>query len=155
MHVFIASRFGVDFIGVAQDLPDSSYTSSPIWDSSGGTFYAHYARLDGEVLMWKATPVTEFPWIQIDMLNVYTIIGLMMVKPVELYANVFDLKVSMDGVNYQYVGQSITMNYLVNEDYTTYWFEHATDARYWRFEPVDYTGSKPAFKGDVIGYIGN
>ena len=147
---FIAFRHGVDFIGVTQDLPDSSYTSTPLW----GSWHAHYARLDGKTSLWKSS-ATAFPWIQVDMLNVYTIIGLMMVKPVELYANVFNLKVSMDGVNYHYVGQSITVSYLVNEDYTTYWFENATNARYWRFELVDYTGSKPAFKGDVIGYIVN
>ena len=78
----------------------------------------------------------------------------MMTKPMnpKQYVTVFDLKVSVDAVNYQYIDQNIAVTYLTNEDYTTYWFEDAAEARYWRLEPIEIVGgTRPSLKGDVIG----
>ena len=82
------------------------------------------------------------------MLNIYTVIGFTM----ELLSNnmeKYDLKISTDGVNYQYIDQNITVNFLPGEDYTTYWFENPAQGRYWMMEFPDIRN----LKGDIIGYL--
>ena len=66
----------------------------------------------------------------------------------------FHLKASIDGSTYYYIEQNIVPEYLMNEDYSTYWFENATDGRYWTIEPVhgQYVGT-PFIGGDFIGYL--
>ena len=141
-------RFGVDYIGLSQQLPESSYTSSSIY----GSWFAKYARLD-DSLSWVAKTLSG-SWLEVDMLDVYTVIGLMMVRG-ELMNNIltiYDIKVSTDGVNYQYIAKNVPVNYLPEEDYVTYWFENATQAKIWRMEPVA-SVLRPNVKGDIIGYL--
>ena len=149
MHFFITFRFGVDFVGLTEALPDSSYTAN----AQNVAWYPHFVRLDGTTRQWVGGTSLSGSWLRVDLLDVYTIIGLVMTKPriPKQYVTVFDLKVSVDDVNYQYIDQNIVLAYLPNEDYTTYWFEDAAEARYWMVEPIEIFGTRPSLKGDVIG----
>ena len=76
-------------------------------------------RLDSQG-NWKGHSLTD-SWVRVDMLNTYTVIGLTMVINNFLQ---YDLKVSTDKINYQYIDQNITAHYLPGDDYTTYWFKN-------------------------------
>ena len=89
------------------------------------------------------------------MLNVYTILGLYLRKYDDHYhVTQYDLKTSADGVTHHYVGQNIVADYLMNEDYTTYWLDNATDGRYWTIELVHNAYvTFPFVGGGFIGYV--
>ena len=87
------------------------------------------------------------------MLNVYKMIGLYLTQFVDgYYVSLFHLKASIDGNTHYYIEQNIVPEYLMNEDYSTYWFDNATDGRYWIIEPVQYE-QYPFIGGDFIGYL--
>ena len=144
--LLIFFRFGIGYIGHVHNLPDSSYTSS----SALAQHNAYKMRLDGGFIALNS----ENSWIMIDMLNVYTILGLYLTKYTGYYATLYHLKASVDGVTQHYIAKNITSDYLMNEDYTTYWFDNATDGRYWTIELV-YNAYVvlPGLSGDFIGYI--
>ena len=77
------------------------------------------------------------PWIRIDMLSIYTILGLYLRKYNNNYhCTLYQVKTSVDWNTHHYVGQNIVPDFVTNEDYTTDWFDNATDSRYWTIEPV-------------------
>ena len=143
-------RFGIDYVPAALGLPDSSYTSSSIHNTN---WYPRYMRLDHN-LGWMPLAGDVSPWFQIDMLNVYTMVGLYLRKNTGWYVTLFHLKASIDGSTHYYIEQNIVPDYLMNEVYSTYWFDNATDGRYWTIEPVhgQYV-SLPYIGGDFIGYL--
>ena len=70
------------------------------------------------------------------------------------HCTLFHLKASIDGNTHYYIEQNIVPGYLTNEEYSTYWFDNATDGRYWVIEPVQYQNVKFSFiGGDFIGYM--
>ena len=81
-------------------------------------------------------------------------VGLYLKKWEGTYATMLHLKASIDGSTHYYIEQNIVPEYLMNEDYSTYWFDNATDGRYWIIEPVhgQYVGM-PFIGGDFIGYL--
>ena len=81
------------------------------------------------------------------MLNVYTVIGFL-TNSVRLSS--YDLKISIDGINYRYMYQ----NAAVSDDVEiTYWFENPAQAKYWRLEPIACTANTPFVKCDIIGHL--
>ena len=144
--IYYYFRLGVDLVGSSQELPDSSYTS-----------YIHLHPFTPQMSRLSSTAswlplYYEGSWLEVDLLRVYTVIGLMMLRTTvpHWYLTLYDLKVSTDGISYQYIDQNIPVEYLPNEDYTTYWFDNVTQARYYRIEPVTWV-LKPSVKCDVIG----
>ena len=109
-------------------------------------------RID-HTLGWIVADST--PWIQIDMLNVYAILGLYLKKYKNYYVTLYHLKSSVDGVTHYYIGKNIVPDYLMNEDYTTYWFDNATDGRFWTIELVHnaYVNFPCVGGGGFIGYV--
>ena len=81
------------------------------------------------------------------MLNVYTVIGFMTNAAI---LSSYELKVSIDGINYQYMYQNATVS---NGADITYWLEKPVHAKYWRLEPTECTGSIPFVKGDIIRHL--
>ena len=146
--LLIIFRFGIGYIGHVHNLPDSSYTSS----SEFGAWHAYRMRLYDAAGFIALK--SENSWIRIDMLNVYTILGLYLRKYNSRYVTMYHLKASVDGVTQHYIEKNITSDYLMNEDYTTYWFDNATDGRYWTIELVHNAYVEhPFLAGDFIGYI--
>ena len=100
----------------------------------------------------------NMPWIRIDMLEVRTILGLYLRQwrqgSLIYYVKMYHLKASVDGVTHYYIDHNIVMEYLMNEAYSTYWLDNATDGRYWTIEPVfsEYF-NLPFLGGDFIGYV--
>ena len=86
----------------------------------------------------------SYLWLRVDMLDLYTVLGLTLVSP----TNVVKYH-----LNYPYIDRNVTVNYLANEDYTTYWYENPAQGRYWMIEPLEYVSSRPQLKGDIIGYL--
>ena len=95
------------------------------------------------------------PWLQIDLLNVHTMIGLYLKQHAEgYYVTLFHLKASLDENTHYYIEQNIVPDYLMNEDYSIYWFANATDGRYWTIELVQGQYEiLPYVGGDFIGYL--
>ena len=126
---------GIDYVPAALGLPDSSYTASSIYHTN-----------------WY--PYDTFPWFQTDLLNVYTMIDLYLRKEFDFYVILFHLKASIDGSTHYYIEQNIVPDYLANEVYSTYWFDNATDDRYWIIEQVHGQYELyPFIGGDLIGYL--
>ena len=111
-------RFGFDYIGLSRQLPDSSYDSN--------RNRPEYARLDS--LLWWIPPTCSGTWLEVDMLNVYTVIGFVSGG---FSLVTYDLKVSIDGISYQYMYQNADVR---DGYYKTYWFENPATAKYWRME---------------------
>ena len=148
--LFLSLRFGIDYVPAALDLPHDSYTASSVHNTQ---WYPHYMRLDHPT-GWMPQFGDVSPWLQIDMLNVYTMIGLYLRKYTGWYVILFHLKSPMDGSSHYYIEQNIVPDYLMNEDYFTYWFDNATDGRYWTIEPVQGQYDQfPYVGGDIIGYL--
>ena len=92
------------------------------------------------------------PWIEVDMLNTYTVVACYLQINHDFYLTHYNLKVSVDRISYEYIGQNIPTDF-PNIDYaTTYWYANATNGRYWRIEPVSSSGYFYVM-GDFIGYI--
>ena len=106
-----------------------AYTASSTWSTGGWKAEEIYDR------GWIPGGGDTNPWIQIDMLNVYTILGLMLETYYGWHSQQYSLKFSLDGNDYKYIGQNIDAAYLIGEEWTTYWFENSTDGRFWRIEP--------------------
>ena len=103
------------------------------------------ARLDVDG-RW-APPACADSWLEVDMLNVYTVIG--------FTSNTngltsYDLKLSTDGINYQYMYQNAEVS--VNVD-IIHWFENPTQAKYWRLEHMVCFTGPPFVQGDIIGHL--
>ena len=148
---FLCLRFGIDYVPAALDLPHSSYKASGYHNTN---WYPRYMRLD-HYLGWMPPTGDVSPWLQIDMLNVYTMIGLYLKKSTTgYYVTLFHLKASIDGNTHYYIEQNIVPDYLMNEVYSTYWFDNATSGRYWTIEPVHGQYEEyPYIGGDFIGYL--
>ena len=132
-------------------LTDASFTSSTIWDNNWPAKNMQLSHLYG----WMPSGSDPNPWIQVDMLNVYTIIALYLQKyNLSWYVTKYSLKASLDGNDYQYIAQNIETVYVMDDDWTTYLFENATDGRYWRIEPIfRMYVTYPFIKGDFIGIV--
>ena len=131
-------RFGFDYIGLSRQLPDSSFDAPSNWPED--------ARLDS-IYTW-VSPACAGSWLEVDMLNVYTVIGFTSGSSSLVR---YDLKVSIDGINYQYIYQNAEV---IDNYYITYWFENPAQAKYWRMEPKQCSfGSDPRISCDIIGYL--
>ena len=110
----------IDYVPAALGLPDSFYTASSIHPTN---WYPYHMRL-GHALGWMPEGDDTFPWFQIDLLNVYTMIDLYLRNEFDFYVILFHLKASIDGSTH-YLEQNIVPDYLANEVYSTYWFDNA------------------------------
>ena len=92
------------------------------------------------------------PWIEVDMLNTYTVVACYLQNTQSFYLTLYNLEVSVDRSSYEYIGQNISTDFL-NFDYaTTYWYANDTIGRFWRIVPVSFVHTFYV-KGDFIGYI--
>ena len=133
---------------MALGLADSSYTASTVY----GGWAAETMKLD-ESLGWKPDPSDGNPWIQVDMLNTYTIVGLYLQRNLANYLITYNIKASVDGSFYEYIEKNILAEFKDNALNTKYWFANATDGRYWIIEPLTHVGDSPMVKGDFFGYV--
>ena len=92
------------------------------------------------------------PWIEVDMLNNYTVVACYLQNTESFYLTHYNLKVSVDGISYEYIGQNISTDFKNFVYATTYWYANATIGRFWRIEPVSFFYTFYV-KGDFIGYI--
>ena len=149
--MFILSfSLGVAYIALQLGLADSSYTASTVY----GGWATKYMKLDSTALMgWKHTLNDPNPWIQVDMLNTYTIVGLYLQRDPGFYLITYNLKASVDGNSYNYIEKDILAEFVGDALETTYWFANATNGRYWRIEPLTHAGDSPMVRGDFVHYV--
>ena len=101
---------------------------------------------------WMPKAADPNPWIEVDMLDNYTVVACYLQNSESFYLTHYNLKVSVDRISYEYIGQNISTDF-PNFDYaTTYWYANATIGRFWRIEPVSFVLTFYV-KGDFIGYI--
>ena len=149
-------RFGSPFVGEALNLPDSSYTSSSQLDVP---WSAPNMKLPDGYNGWIAKGNDLTPWIEVDLLQIYTILGLYLKKGDGNLNHItkFSLKFSVDSSTYTYIGHDLVPVYLPNEVSTYYWFDNAEEGRYWRIETYysalgEFVGN-PYIRGDFLGVV--
>ena len=130
---------------MALGLADSSYTASTVY----GGWAAETFKIDAS-LGWRPEPFDVNPWIQVDLLNTYTIVGFYLQSN---YLITFNIKASVNGSLYEYIEKNIVAEPLGNALQTTYWFANAAYGRYWRIEPLTHISDTPMVKGDFFGFI--
>ena len=132
----------------SQSFPDTSYTASSQFSD---LWFPELMPLREPEYGWLAADSDVNAWIKIDMLRVYSIIGLFLQHDQHNYHLLtYNIKYAVNESNYEYVATSIEAEYI--ETYTTYWFKHPASGRYWIIEPLT-TSSYRVVKGDFIGYI--
>ena len=138
-------RLGIGYVAKHLELSDASYSSSSV--DSG------WLDTNMALMGWIPTIRDPNPWIEVDMLNTYTIVALYLKSYANsYYLTLYDLKVSVDGISYEYIEQNIPTDFPNLGHDTTYWYANATNGRYWRIEPVSFFNFG-FVKGDFIGYI--
>ena len=130
------------------ELSEASYSAST---SMSGVHAPSMALDINNGIGWMPQPGDPDPWIEVDMLNTYTVVACYLQNTHTFFLITYNLKVSVDRISYEYIGQNIPTDF-PNSQATTYWYANAANGRYWRIEPVSYTLGFYV-KGDFIGYI--
>ena len=104
---------------------------------------------------WLKADSDSSPWVQFDLLQTYTAVGLLLRKRCDTtygdqHVTTFSLSSSPDDVTWSYVGTDVQAVY--EGEFATWRFGRAVSARYWKIFPLSYN-IRPFFQADIIGYL--
>ena len=151
------SLLGFGYVILSLDLPESSFNASSTHNIHKPTNIKIDVELHKVNCAWAPKKAQVGEWIQIDLLEAYTVVGLFMktkCAPHEhAYVTSLDLLVSSDSSVWTGLVDTLILDYKGQLN-ATYWLQRPLHYRYWRMYPLTWVNAIfPNVKADLIGRL--